>query len=112
MLLPGYSAQQYNSGALITPIHDFAKAFGPGLLKQTNPMTTVLEFVNVRPNLRLPAFIVYRHLATRSTASVEAPSCPMHRSDGLGKLDENAANLLDILISVDDVLVAKQESEA
>jgi hypothetical protein len=100
------------SGALIAPVGNFFQSMGAGLLEESNPVAAMLKFVDIGPDLGLPPLVVDRHLPARSTARVKFPALFFDRSWPLGKLDENAADLLNVLIGVNHMLIAKQKGES
>ena len=110
----GRSTGATGSGALIAPVADFFEAFAPGLLEQADAMAGMLKFVDVSPNFRQPMFFVDGAFAASSAAGVQpADDRPGRRLvRGAGKLDEDAADFLDVFVSVDDVLVAQEEAKS
>jgi len=71
-------------------------------------MAGVLEFVDVRPNLRLPGFIVSGRFAAGGAACMQADHdrAPIDRN-GSGQFDEDAAYFLNFFILAQQVFVAQ-----
>jgi hypothetical protein len=53
-----FSGQRYASGAGVAPAGNFLKSIGARLLEKSDEMPGVLEFVDVRPHLSLPAIVM------------------------------------------------------
>src|SRR5437764_15422353 len=93
----------FESGASVTPVADLLQSLGPGLLEQTHAVASMLEFVDVGPNLGLPGLIVHFRLSTARAARMEFShnsNCARHRSR---QFDKNAAYFLVIITEPYDV---------
>ncbi len=76
-------------------------------------MPGVFEFVDVGPDFGLPPFFMRGRLAARGTASMQGDRGnlgPNRR--GPGKFHEDAADLLDLFVCAQQMLVAEQVAEA
>lgn len=83
------------------------------MLKQSNTVAGVFEFVDVSPNFGLPSLVVSSGLAAGSAAGVEGHG-KLFRADGdcSFKFDEDAADFLDLIVGAEKMLVAEEISEA
>src|SRR6266566_5156386 len=98
----------FESGASVTPVADLLQSLGPGLLEQAHAVASMLEFVDVGPNLGLPGLIVHCRLSTARAPSMELSHnshCGGHCSR---QFDKNAADFLNIIIIANEVFVAQQ----
>src|SRR5438128_3540844 len=98
----------FESGASVTPVADLLRSLGPGLLEQAHAVASMLEFVDVGPNLGLPGLIVHCRLSTARAPSMELSHnshCGGHCSR---QFDKNAADFLNIIIIANEVFVAQQ----
>src|SRR2546428_1646578 len=98
----------FESGASVTPVADLLQSLGPGLLEQAHAVASMLEFVDVGPDLGLPGLIVHCRLSTARAPSMELSHnshCGGHCSR---QFDKNAADFLNIIIIANEVFVAQQ----
>jgi hypothetical protein len=99
------------SGTLVAPVGNFLEAFTAGLFEQPNAVPSMLEFMNVSPDFRPPRLVMDGSFATTGAASMEFSSLAWNRRNGTGRpgqFDENAADFFDVVLAVDDVLVAQK----
>jgi len=98
---------------LVAPVANFPKTFAAALLEQSDAMTGVLKLMNVSPYFSQPMLFVHGRFAAGGTTGVKpANHGPSGRLNRTRQLNEHAAHFLNILVGVDDVLVAKQKSES
>ena len=72
----------------------------------------MLEFVDVSPHFRLPAFIMNGGFAAGGAAGVQLSDGTRGNCDRSGReLDKDAAHLLDVFVVADNMLVAQQVTE-
>ena len=64
------------SGAGIAPVIDFSQTLGTSLLEQANPVPSVLKFVDVGPNFRLPGLKMNRRFATGGASGMQSSNHP------------------------------------
>jgi hypothetical protein len=81
------------------------------MFEKTHPMAGMFKLVDVGPNFRLPRFTVGRGLAAGGATGVEADRRRL-RDNCARQLDEDAANLLDLLFFVEQVFVTQQVTES
>ena len=101
-----------DSGALVAPVGHFFQSVGASLLEEPNTVAAMLKFVDIGPDLGLPAFGMDRHLAACSAAGMQFPGLFFDWRWPLGKFNENAADLLNVLIGVNHMLVAEKKGES
>ena len=99
-------------GPGVTPPGDFLKAFCPGLLEEPDAVAGMLEFVDVRPDLRLPAVVVDGAGPASGAPGVEFPRGVARAGRLRLQFDENAADLFNILVVSDYMLVTQEIAEA
>lgn len=75
-------------------------------------MAAVFEFVNVRPDLRLPGRIMRGRFAAGGAAGVERGGAEFQRRDRPRKFQKDAAHFLDLIVLIEQVFVAKEVAEA
>lgn len=91
---------------MVTPVADLFKPLAPGVFEQANPMARVLKFVNIGPDFRLPGYLVSGGFATSGAAGVKSANGAQGGSRRSRQFDENTPYFLNVLVGVDDVLVA------
>src|SRR5579864_8446099 len=85
------------------------------MLEQPHHMPRVFEFVNVRPNLRLPREFMRLRLAAGSTPGVQTCGghpLTWHRARPIRQLNKDAPDLLDFLVGADQMFIAQEISKA
>src|SRR5438270_415810 len=98
---------------LPTPVADFLQSPAACVLEQAYPVSRVFKLVYVRPNLGLPSLVMAGRLAACRTAGMQADWSGFHSNrSGPGQLDKNTANLFDLLVRGQHLLVAQLVSEA
>src|SRR5262245_28246345 len=99
------------SGARVPPARNFLEPFRAGLFKKSNPVSGVLEFMDVGPYLGLPAVVVDSGLAAGGAAGMQAQHQARH---GIFRLQfyKDAAHFLDVLVLAYQVLVTQEVTEA
>jgi hypothetical protein len=83
---------------------------GTSVFKEADAMSGVLEFVNIRPDLGLPASAVDGRLTAGGAAGVEFATL-LWPGLVLRQLDEDAPDFLYIFILPNDMFVAQEISE-
>jgi hypothetical protein len=91
---------------LSAPIADFFQAPAARMFEEANMMPRMLEFMDIGPDLGLPALLVDRGFAATGTAGVEGDRpafvFEVMRSR---QLDENAADFFNLLIFAEEMLI-------
>lgn len=82
------------------------------MLKQSNTVAGVFEFVNVSPNLGLPSLVVSGGLAARGATGVEGGGKVLGADGNCSvEFDEDAADFFDLIVWAEKMLVAEEVSE-
>jgi len=106
------SSSAAGSGAGVAPTRNFLKSFGAGLFEEADAMPGVLEFVNVRPHLGLPAVIMDGAGTAGGAAGVQLLG-DITWPGLLGlQFDEDAAHLLNVVLVPDHMFVTQQVTKA
>src|SRR5262249_31017247 len=100
-------AGSYISGAGIAPVADFAQPFSARLFEQPHPMAHMLKFVDISPHLGPPGLIVGGGFSAGCATGMQAPIDPQ-AGGRRRKLDEDAADLLNLVVLPDNVLVTQE----
>ena len=100
------------SGPGVTPPGNFFKSFCPGLLEEPDAVAGMLEFVDVRPHLGLPAVVVDGAGPASGAPGMQFPR-RIARTGWLRlQFDENAAYLFNIFVVSNYVFVTQEIAEA
>ena len=81
------------------------------MFEKPHEMAGVLELVDVGPNLGLPCLFVGSGLAAGGATGVQADGGKF-RDERAGQLDEDAADLLDLLFFIEQMFVTQQVTES
>ena len=98
-------------GAGVTPAGNLRQPFGAGLPKQAHTVAGVLEFVDISPNFCLPGLVMDSGFTAGGASGMQSAHS-VRVSKAYRQLDENAADLLYVLVLADEMFVAKQVAKA
>ena len=97
------------SGALLPPVRNLAKSSGVSSLEQAHQMASVLEFMDIRPNLGLPTLVVDgTHTAGSAT---RVPLGALGRGGGPhggAEFDEDGADVFNLILLAHNVFITQQ----
>jgi hypothetical protein len=97
-------------GNLSAPAADFLQPLASGVLEKADEVARVFELVDVRPDFRLPGFVMSCGVAAGGAAGVQADRS-WFRQNRARQFDEDAADFLNLLVFVEHVFVAEQVTE-
>lgn len=91
---------------------NFLKSFGAGLFEEADAMAGVLEFVDVRPHLGLPAIIMDGAGPAGGAAGVQLLGDIAWGGCFRLQFDEDATYLLNVVLVPDHMFVTQQVTKA
>src|SRR5262249_19461163 len=89
-------------GGVAAPVGNFSQSVSNGVFEEANPVTGMLELMDVGPDFRLPGSFVRGRLSAACAAGVQ-PDGRVGLLRTFGQFDEDATHFLDFFVWADQV---------